>query len=197
MVVSITEDFLKRGHNELIREFVTKMNRVGEDAVYEVNMGDYLVEYLVPGVKLNMNHLKIQEIGNLITTAQKEVDMQAECGCIMGAIGPVDKIELVFDYTFDFGEEPIEGSASVTMYDFMARYTVTPEVIDKVEDFIYSHEQGMLHLKVNDFNFSAVDFPIRVYGEKKDEVHSALEALFSRFLSSKEPLDKTQLSLLE
>ena len=42
IVVSVTEDFLKRGQNELIHEFVSKMNRVSDETHYEINLSDYL-----------------------------------------------------------------------------------------------------------------------------------------------------------
>ena len=48
IVVSITEDFLLRGQNELISEFVRKLNRVGQEDVYELNLSDYLPDQQVP-----------------------------------------------------------------------------------------------------------------------------------------------------
>lgn len=80
--------------------------------------------------------------------------MQADCGCIKGTIGPVDRVEVDFDYRFDYGEKPIEGSASISLYEFMIEYSLTPEVINK-NVATNSHEQGMLHLKVNELKLSA------------------------------------------
>lgn len=146
-MVSITEDFLQRGQSELLKEFVAKMNRVGQDSVYEVNMGDYLPEYAVTGLTLSMSGLKIQEIGNMATTAAKEVELQAECQCITGTIGPVDKVALAFDYSFKFDGEPIVGTATVTLYDFKLEYKLVPEVRDFDSEYVFYHEQGMLHLR--------------------------------------------------
>ena len=119
--------------------------------------------------------------------------MQADCGCIQGTIGPVDKVEVVFDYSFNYDdhyEKPIEGSASISLYELTIDYILTPEAVDKNAG-LKSQEQGMLHLKVNDFKFSAEDFPIKVQGEKKEEVQTALLAIFTKLLASDEPLSET------
>ena len=167
------------------------MNRVGQDAVYEVNLGTYLPAYAVMGLTLSMSGLKITEIGNMLTSAVKEIDLEAECQCIKGKIGPVDKVSLGFDYSFRLNGEPIEGSATITMYDFVLEYNLVPEVVEIDSEYVYYHEQGMLHLRADEFNFSALDFPVRVYGnEKTVEIKNALDSLFSRFLDFEAPLDE-------
>ena len=41
VVVSITEDFLTRGQDELLREFISRLNRVGENVSHTINFADY------------------------------------------------------------------------------------------------------------------------------------------------------------
>ena len=45
LVLTVTEDFIDRGTNELLSEFIDKMNLVGEQATYEINLGDYIESY--------------------------------------------------------------------------------------------------------------------------------------------------------
>lgn len=54
IVVSITEDFLLRGQNELLEEFVNKINRLSDDVVYEVAIADYIPEYADLGTVIKM-----------------------------------------------------------------------------------------------------------------------------------------------
>ena len=51
--------------------------------------------------------------------------------------------------------EPIEGSASVTLYDFMVKYSMRPLVRDKGDALKYHEEKGMLYLEIADFDLSA------------------------------------------
>ena len=41
VVVSITEDFLMRGQSELMREFITRLNRVGDTITHTIDFADY------------------------------------------------------------------------------------------------------------------------------------------------------------
>ena len=165
--MSIKEDFLARGHNELLSEFVTRLNNMGDATVHEIDVGKY-VDFKggSEGVRVDISHLKITSTGNMMTHAPKNVDIQAECACIKGNIGPVDKIELAFDYEFaqSLDTEPLKGRANVTMYGFEAEYTVTPSVVNIDDSYSY-HEQGMLYLKLNDFKPKADNFPITVDAE--------------------------------
>lgn len=100
IVVSIKEDFIARGQNELLSEFVNKINMSGEETVHVIEMEKYLDKREATGLKVAISNLKILNTGSLTSTATKTVDVQAECGCIKGSIGNVDKIELAFDYEF-------------------------------------------------------------------------------------------------
>ena len=99
--MSIKEDFLARGHNQLLSDFVTRLNNMGDATVHEIDVGKY-VDFKggSEGVRVDITHLKITSTGNMTTHAPKTVDIQAECACIKGKVGPVDKIELAFDYEF-------------------------------------------------------------------------------------------------
>ena len=79
------------------------MNLVGEQATYEINLGDYIESYKAEDqqVKVTMSKMKIEGTGNMLTSAPKSVDMKEECQCIEGGVGNVDKIDLVFDYIFE------------------------------------------------------------------------------------------------
>lgn len=55
----------------------------------------------------------------------------------------------------------------------------------------------MLHMKLEEFNISAFDYPITIYGSNKEQVHAAFNSLFMYFLNSEDPLDGKQLGLLE
>ena len=96
--------------------------------------------------------------------------MRADCHCIEGTIDQVDKIDLIFDYAIG----DIEGAAEVTLYDFQAMYNMTPEVT-KVDEDVAFHDQGKLHLKINELNLAAFDFPIKIHsgGAMKDSVRKA------------------------
>lgn len=41
MVVSVSEDFLTRGSGELLREFVARLNRVGELVEHTIDLSEY------------------------------------------------------------------------------------------------------------------------------------------------------------
>ena len=135
--------------------------------------------------------MRISETGNLLTTAPKTVDIQAECGCIKGTIGPVERLELLYDYEFDLAfddEGPIKGTATVSMYDFEASYTFIPEVVNIDESFSF-HEQGMLNFRVDDFAISAKSYPVSVLDHNmSSEVKKAFEEFFHSFLASDVPL---------
>ena len=120
--------------------------------------------------------------------------MRADCQCIEGSIDKVDKIDLIFDYAI----ADIEGAAEVTLYDFQAMYNMTPEVT-KIDESVAFHEQGMLHLKINELNLAAFDFPIKIHsgGAMKDAVRTAFEALLVKFLSSEEPVDASQTEFVD
>lgn len=141
IVLSINEDFLNNGQNELLSEFVKTMNRVGQSAEAQLDLSKYLPEGDGSGLKLNLSHMRITETGNLLTSAPKTVDIQAECACIQGTIGPVERLELLFDYEFDqeYDEDQIAGTATISLYDFAASYTLTPEVVNIDESFSF-HE---------------------------------------------------------
>ena len=105
--------------------------------------------------------MKILNVGNMLSGAEKTIDMRADCHCIIGSIGAVDKVDIVFDYQLESGklgggaEETIEGSASVTLYDFMVKYSMRPLVRDKGDALKYHEEKGMLYLELADFDISA------------------------------------------
>lgn len=126
--------------------------------------------------------------------------MKADCQCIEGSIGKVDKIDLIFDYAIGGSEklDPIQGSAELTLYDFQAFFRVTPEMTKTGDDSVSLHEQGMLHLKLDNINMSAFDFPVRIRGsDQKEAVKAALSALLERFLSSDEPIDAKQTEFID
>lgn len=112
-----------------------------------------------------LSKFKVIDFGNLVTSATKQLDMDAKCKCMKGKIGPVDQIHFSFDYKFFWSDESLEGSAQMTIHDFMAEYQITPKVIDKVDEAMFK-EEGMLHLEVNSFNISASEFPITVNGSR-------------------------------
>ena len=106
---------------------------MGDSTVHEIDMAKYLdANEASGGVRVDISHLKVLSTGNLTTHATKTIDIQAECKCIKGSFGPVDKIELAFDYEFaqSLDTDPIKGRATVTMYGFEAEYTVTPTIIN-------------------------------------------------------------------
>ena len=161
IVVSIKEDFLARGQNELLSEFVSRINMAGEETVHVIDMEKYLDKREATGLKVAISNLKILDTGSLTSTATKTIDVQAECRCIKGSIGSVDKMVMAFDYEFasslDF--DSISGNASVTFYGFSIDYTVKPTVVNIDEAFSF-HEQGMLYLQLDEFQARADDFPI-------------------------------------
>ena len=157
-------------------------------------MSDYVqADHTSHAWKLNMSHLKFSEVGNLVTTAYKEIDMDADCRCVRGSIGPVDKVVLSFDYSAELGaKESTSGSANITLYDLTLEYSVSPEVIQVASDYLSDSQEGALHLKVNRVNLSAEDYPVRIFAEQKqDEVKAAFEAFFYRFLTPDQALDST------
>ena len=95
VIVSITEDFLMRGQNELLQEFVDRANTIGEEAVYEVDLQDLLkgtdtsettmVEdgvLVQGGQKLKMSQMKILNVGNMLSGAEKTINLRADCHCV-------------------------------------------------------------------------------------------------------------------
>ena len=81
----------------------------------------------------------------------------------------MDKIDLSFEYSFLWDDESLEGTANASLYDFLADYQLTPQVINKVDQFSYN-EEGMLHFRVDKFNLSASRYPIKVSGSRKDQI---------------------------
>lgn len=118
IVVSITEDFLQRGQNELLAEFVEKVNRIGYETTYELPLSDYDPAYDGEDTEISFSMLKIVSTGNLITDAEKTIDLDAECACIRGTIGTVDKVDLVFDYRI----KDERGSVEMTIFDMIVNY---------------------------------------------------------------------------
>ena len=57
----------------------------------------------------------------------------------------------------------------------------------------------MLHLKVNELNFAAFDFPVKIHsgGALKDDVKAAFSGLLDRFLASEEPIDASQTEFID
>ena len=91
--------------------------------------------------------------------------------------------------------------ADVTLYDFQALYRLTPEVMDVSDEFSY-HEKGKLHLKVDDINISAFDFPVKIRendwsNSLTDAVKNAFSSLFENFLASDKPIDENQTSFID
>ena len=190
VVVSVREDFMARGQNELLSEFIAKLNRLGDEQSFEIDLGRAgLNKGDLQGIKVNLSHVKVSDVGNLTTLAPKMVNMEAKCGCIKGSIGAVDKlvVSVDYDFNFDLHQEPIRGTASATLYDFRAEYTVTPTVTNIDEAFSF-HEQGMLHLSFDAFKISAGDAPVTVNenGGMRDEVKVAFEEILSNLLTTGE-----------
>ena len=60
-------------------------------------------------------------------TAEKSFTFIEETQQIAGEIGPIDSIDVTFDYLLhDHGQEILQGSAAVTIHDFVANYVITP-----------------------------------------------------------------------
>ena len=72
------------------------------------------------------------------------------------------------------------------------------ELQDQAEEAAHN-EQGMLHLKVNELNFAAFDFPVKIHsgGALKGDVKSAFSGLLDRFLASDEPIDASQTEFID
>ena len=92
MVINVSKDFLVRGQNELAQALVNKINRLGESGFsISLNMGDYLADYVVPGVTLTISDFKILDPSAALgKTAPKSIDMSEYCECIEGSFGMVD-----------------------------------------------------------------------------------------------------------
>ena len=132
----------------------------------------------------------------MYTEAEKTIDMREDCACIAGSIGPVDRIDLVFDYTVNWEGDELEGTASIIMFDFAANFKIAPEVKDKDAAFSF-HESGMLHLRVDEFQISALDFPITIHGSKKDELKIVFSDLFAHFFDDDVSLDAKTMGFIE
>ena len=116
---------MTRGQDELLSEFISRLNRVGENVTHTIDFAEYNISTgSLPSSEVTISQLRVQSTGNLLTSAVKTVDMKADCQCIQGSIDKVDKIDLIFDY--QIGD--VEGAAEVTLYDFQAMYNMTPEV---------------------------------------------------------------------
>ena len=188
---------MKLSKDEFLRQLIGKINSMGEQVSYSVMLQNGDVELW----EAKMSNLRINDVSNLYESAPKELDMKADCACFLGSVGKVEKVDVTFDYSIGLLEDEsldMKGSAQLTLYDFMAEYRITPEVIDKVEDGSSFHESGMLHLKLDELNLSAVDFPFKVLeGDHAADVKNLFEQLFADFLAPERPLEGEELDQVE
>ena len=188
---------MKLSKDEFLRQLISKINSMGEQVSYSVMLQNGDVELW----EAKMSNLRINDVSNLYESAPKELDMKADCACFLGSVGKVEKVDVTFDYSIGLLEDEsldMKGSAQLTLYDFMAEYRITPEVIDRVEDGSSFHESGMLHLKLDELNLSAVDFPFKVLdGDHAADVKNLFEQLFADFLAPERPLEGEELDQVE
>ena len=90
---------MTRGQDELLSEFISRLNRVGENVTHTIDFAEYNISTgSLPSSEVSISQLRVQSTGNLLTSAVKTVDMKADCQCVQGSIDKVDKIDLIFDY---------------------------------------------------------------------------------------------------
>ena len=87
-------------------------------------MGKYLPEYYPQDLRIS--NFNILDVGDMLM-AEKHFAFKEDTQQIEGGFGPVNSIDVTFDYLLhDHGKEILEGSAAVTIQDITANYVVTP-----------------------------------------------------------------------
>ena len=52
-------------------------------------------------MEISVKNFKIQEISNLLKTAERNIELDGDCECVVGSISKVDNIELDFSFEAD------------------------------------------------------------------------------------------------
>ena len=113
-------------------------------------MGDHLADYLVPGVTLSVSSFEILSDDEVLATP-KYIELSKACKCIEGSFGPVDRLELSFDYQFDYVgiAAPITGSAEMSLFNLQMDYKLKPQMVNGPGSELL-HDKGQLYLELKD-----------------------------------------------
>lgn len=118
-------------------------------------------------MEVAVSNFKIQDISNLLTTAERNIELNGECGCISGSIRNVNNIELDFEFIATSDIVRRRGQAKIELSNVSLEYRLKPLVHSTSESF---HDQGKLGFYVEYLNATAEETKHELYGSNLDEL---------------------------
>ena len=135
VVVSLSKQFLIDEQTQLLNRFINAINWMGQFAEYTGQLGEFVPESEYPSAEITLSKIKIQEVSNLLTTAERNIDLQEECGCISGSIRNIENIELDFDFQAYTGFISFKGQVKLELTNASLEYRLKPFVHSTDVDF--------------------------------------------------------------
>ena len=82
-----------------------------------------------------IKNFKIKNTSNLLTSSNKDIELDGDCECVMGKINEINEIEFDFDFEADSDFMILKGQARVTLTDVTIEYRVKPFIYSTSESF--------------------------------------------------------------
>ena len=116
---------------------------MGQTSEYTGQLGEFVPESEYPSAEITLSKIKVQDISNLLTTAERNIDLLEESGCISGSIRNIENIELDFDFQAYTNFFSFKGQVKLELTNTSLEYRLKPFVHSTDDDF---HDQGKLGL---------------------------------------------------
>ena len=89
VVVSLGKEFLQEEQKALLSSLIYKLDENGQTKTFNTYLSDFVQHTSYPHMQVGVKDFRITDHSNLLTTANLDIEIDAECECVKGKISGV------------------------------------------------------------------------------------------------------------